>query len=643
MSLAASPPVNSGHWTDYEWILVVGAIAAFFMAWGIGANDVANSFGTSVGSKTLKLWHAVIIAACMEFTGAMALGGEVTKTIAGSIADPNAFKEFPELFMYGMLCALLAAAIWILWATYMSLAVSTTHSIIGAIMGFALVWKGRNGVLWNQHVSVFPYSKGFVPVVCSWFVSPLAAGIVGGVLFAINRLVILRRKNSTEFAFWALPPLVFLTIFVNLQFVLYKGAKAELAWSSSHCAWVAAAAAAGAFVIAAAVGIPLMKRRHRQDMEAAANPPPPEEPKVVVDEEAESPFQARIRSMPDGPRRWCLELVQMVRMFFWRVWKQFVLGLTFDVHAGVEDDERVMKIHQNAEVFDPHTEQVYKYLQVFSACSVSFAHGSNDVANAIGPLSAIFYIYRNQKVASTVDAPKWIFALGGAGIVIGLATYGYNIIRALGVKLLKLTPSRGFSAELATALTVSVASRYGLPISTTQIIVGAETGVGLVDNWRHGINGPLLLKTFTGWVFTIIVAGLVCAAIFAQGVYAPSINNLIGIRQYRAVVNTYVTTTLDSINTKNLVWNQTGTRWWTAPAVGAPMTKNGSILNSTIVSTKNNLKNLLNFNSAIPYVLPETLLWYTQFAQQLHNNYSLLTIGQNPAGVVANTSGWAAP
>lgn len=639
-------PVITGNWDDYEWIVVMGGLMAFYMAWGIGANDVANSFATSVGSKTLKLWHAVIIAGCLEFLGAITLGGEVARTIAGNIAATGTFQEYPELFMYGMMCALASAGTWLLVATYWCLPVSTTHSIIGAICGFALVWNGVDGVQWNLRIKEFPYSRGMVPVICSWFVSPISAGIASSIIFFTNRICVLRRKNSTKLSFWVLPILVFLTIFINLQFVLYKGAQRELNWSSSHAAKIAAIVAGSCCFLSIVVGIPLMMRKHRKDIEAEKLAAEQAEAGKVPEEE-KPPVAYKTWEIPEDAK--LTYPLHIVMNFMYRVRNQFLRGFFYDVHTHAQDDEYTQSIHQAAEVFDPHTEQVYKYMQVFSSCCVAFSHGANDVANAIGPFAGIWFVYRNHRVTSSADAPKWIFVLGGAGIVVGLATYGYNIIVQLGVKMLKLTPSRGFSAELAAALTISVASRYGLPVSTTQIIVGAEIGVGLVESVRHGLNFWVLAKTFMGWVITIIIAAATSALIFAQGVYAPSIINLHDIREYRWIMGNTTNQLIDRMRVENARFRFTATNattpFWNGAAPDFAR-MNGSIVNSTLVSRRTSLASLLNYRSSRTkaYVLPSSMAWYQNTTIQDYITWSAMMFGQSSKVAILNgTSAFVRP
>jgi len=541
------------QWDTYLWIVILGALFAFCMAWAIGANDVANAFGTSVGSKTLTLWQAVIIAAIFEFVGAIALGGNVAKTIAGGITSPSYFQQSPQLFMYGMMCALAVAATTVTIATYWSYAISTTHSIIGAVLGFGLVFGGADAIIWNAKIDEFPYRKGVVSVFMSWFIAPISTAIVSAFVFFVTRLIILRRANSTEWAFWALPVLVLLTTFINLFFVLYKGAGKELDWDDEghKAAWVSAIVAAAAGLLMIPVVLWLKRRlANRLDREAAEAA----QAQAAMNDPAKKEAHA-VAMSGNGSEE---SPTPVPRNIFARGWlgvkNHMRKSLTMDVHEDIYKDATVAALHNNAEVFHPHTEEVFKYLQVFSACCVSFAHGSNDVANAVGPFAGIWYVYNNFNVSSEAETPKWILALGGIGLVIGLATYGYNIIKVLGVAMAKMTPSRGFSAELATALVIALASLYGLPVSTTQCIVGAEIGVGLIDGGvrRVGFNWKLFGRTFLGWVVAFCFAALMSAALFSWGAFAPSINDVDVVNNYQNAMSQAATAHLGVMNTTNL-------------------------------------------------------------------------------------------
>ncbi|KAG1660832.1 hypothetical protein FOA52_008943 [Chlamydomonas sp. UWO 241] len=629
-----------GDWDEYLWMVVCGGLAAAFMAWGIGANDVANSFATSVGSKTLKLWQACIIAGIFEFTGAMLLGGSVAKTIASGIANTALYTDVPEIYMYGMLCSLTIAGLWLLVATMWCFAISTTHTIMGSIMGFAL--KGD-----------FPYLSGFLLIVLSWFFSPIIGGILAAIFFNICRIFILRSDNSTNRAIWAIPLLVLFTLFINILFVLVKGAMADLQkrWPckkatgykgmaikdcSDHfinSCWIAAAAAGGAALVSGLILIPLLKRKMRR--EAEAEELALENGDKAVEEDLDAPQayeKIHVHEIPAGAT-WVTPPYHYVTYAATASYRQVIKGLTYDVHSGAANDAKGEEMIANAEVFAPQTERIFSYLQVLSASCVAFAHGSKDVANSIGPYSVIYYVFKNHKVpGSSAEAPKWIFALGGGMIVVGLATYGYNIIMIIGVKYLHLTPARGFSAELAAGMTIALASFFGIPVSTTQIIVGAETGIGLCES-IHGVRWALLAKTFFGWILTIVLALGFCAGLFAAGAYAPSITMAADMREMNFGVYTLTSSIYKSINTTthdystNLTWWEAAPSTWAAPFNARPY--NGSMLAFNANKSSNSFKSAIgsDVTGKRGYVLPELVLYYLNDAVKLNATYSTTNIG----------------
>ena len=313
--------------------------------------------------------------------------------------------------------------------------------------------------------------------------------------------------------------------------------------------------------------------------------------------------------------------------------KQVLRGLYYEVHEHGTEDATVASIHHNAEVFDVHTEKIFQYLQVFTACCVAFAHGSNDVANAIGPFSGIYTTFQTYAVPTgSAQTEKWIFALGGVGIVLGLMTYGYNIIMQLGVKMLKLTPSRGFSVELAAGLTISLASFFGIPVSTTQIIVGCEIGVGLVENVKTGVNFPILVRTCLGWVWTILLALGFTAALFSAGAYAPSIIQTNEIIAFRSALYNEAAGVYQVINATNMQYvNQSD--WWNGTAVRP---YNGNALNATIVRNSAAFKKAVfeydskkgKYTGNKRYISGPQVLFYLEQALLLQNQTSVTTIGQ---------------
>lgn len=444
----------------YLWILIAGGINSFIDACGIGANDLANSFGTTYGSKVLTLTQIVGLASVFEFSGAMLLGAPVTNTLAGSISNVAFFKSQPYVLMYGMLSALAASSTWLYTATYLGLPVSTTHSIVGGIMGFSLVYKGVDGVVWNKSLPDFPYVAGFIPIVVSWVSSPIITAIMSAGIYSLIKFFVFKSPHGVWRSIHIFPVVVAVTFFIESFFILSKGAGSKITWSIETTSWVSGCIASGAALLSA-FAIPWLTRKIGEL---------PVIPETVVPLETES---------------------------------------TPDPKAITE--------------YDPKVEYTFKYLQIFTSICTSFAHGANDVSNAVGPLAAIYHIYQNDAVASKIEVPLWILGLGGSGIVVGLATYGRKIMEVLGEKITFISPARGFSAELATALVVSFASKYGFPISSTQCITGAVIGISLCDHDLKNVNWRIIARIFLSWIGTILVTAGLSAAIFSQGVYSPNI------------------------------------------------------------------------------------------------------------------------
>ncbi len=397
----------------------------FFMAWGIGANDVANAMGTSVGSRALTIKQAILIAMVFEFMGAYLAGGEVTATIRKGIIDADLLTDTPELMVYGMLSALLAAGTWLMIASIKGWPVSTTHTIVGAIVGFASVGISVDAVHWGA----------VGKIVMSWVVSPVLAGTISFSLFMSVKMLILDTDDPFHKAKKFIPIYMWMVGFMIGMVTLLKGLKhvgldIDLGLGSNF---------ANALPIAAVIGLAV----------AALG----------------GVFLARIKETPNPDSR-----------------------------------------------FD-NVEQIFAILMVFTACAMAFAHGSNDVANAVGPLAAIASTVQSGGLIAAKSAmPWWILLVGGLGIVVGLATYGWKVIATVGRKITELTPSRGFAAELGAASTVVIASATGLPVSTTHTLVGAVLGVG----FARGI-GAINLRTigviFMSWIITL-PAGAGLAIIF---------------------------------------------------------------------------------------------------------------------------------
>jgi len=407
--------------SNYGTILLILAIAfGIFMAWGVGANDVANAMGTSVGAKSITIKQAIIIAMVFEFAGAYLAGGEVTSTIRKGILDPEIMAGNPELLVYGMMAALLAAGTWLLIASAFGWPVSTTHSIVGAIVGFAAVGVGVDAVQW----------KAVGSIVSSWVVSPVLAGTLSFVIYMSVKRFIFAAEDPFLAAKRYVPVYIFLMGYVVGMVTMLKGLK--------H------------------VGL-----------------------KLSVEE-----------SM------------------------LYALGVAALITAiGVVVLSRVKRVARSEQHDLISVEKSFGVLMLFTACAMAFAHGSNDVTNAIGPLAAVNGIVESGGLVGQKSAtPSWILLLGGLGIVAGLAMYGYRVMKTIGTHITELTPSSGFAAELAAATTVVISSGYSLPVSTTHTLVGGVLGVGLARGIA-ALNLRVVATIFVSWVVTLPV-GAILAIIF---------------------------------------------------------------------------------------------------------------------------------
>jgi PiT family inorganic phosphate transporter len=403
------------------------------MAWAIGANDVANAMGTSVGSGAIGLGGAVVIAGIFEFSGALVMGGHVTDTVRKGMLDMSQVAAHPDVLLYGMLAALAAAATLLVVATFLGLPVSTTHAIVGSIVGFGSVGLGVSSVAWGK----------VVQITLSWITSPLIGGALAFIVFRIIRGLILDAKHPAEQARRYGPAFFFYVFFIVGLVTLFKGLK------NLHLH----------YGLAQALGLSLCVG--------------------LVGAAVGWVFLRRIRSTPEG-------------------------------YASLDLQYR-------------EAERIFVVLQILTACALCFAHGSNDVANAIGPLAAVISIAATGAVETQAQVAPWMLAVGGLGIVVGLGTWGYRVIETVGKRITELTPSRGFAAALSAATTIVFASRAGLPVSTTHILVGAVLGVGLARG-IGALDLRVVGRILVSWVATLpIAAGLAIALFYAFRWLLPSL------------------------------------------------------------------------------------------------------------------------
>jgi PiT family inorganic phosphate transporter len=410
---------------NHEILIMLAIGFGLFMAWGVGANDVANAMGTSVGSGAITVKQAIIIAIIFEFAGAVLAGGEVTATVRKGILDASVFVDSPHLLVYGMLAALLSAGFWLLIASSSGWPVSTTHSIVGAIVGFGAVGVGVDAVAWGKVGTI----------VASWVVSPLLAGTLAVFIFKSLQKRIISTENPLENAKRYLPFYVFIVGFVIALVTLLKGLK------------------------------------HVESLKHLGK---------------------------DLPTSMMIAII---------------VGVIASIIAAVIVRRIKTNPEDDADFQYANMEKLFGGLMVVTACSMAFAHGSNDVANAIGPLAAVYSIVESGgDIASKSALPSWILLVGGGGIVFGLATFGFKVMRTIGKGITELTPSRGFAAELAAATTVVLASYTGLPVSTTQVLVGAVLGVGIARGLAS-LNLRVINRIFLSWIVTL-PAGAVMAIVF---------------------------------------------------------------------------------------------------------------------------------
>jgi PiT family inorganic phosphate transporter len=398
-------------------ILILAVVVGFYSAINIGANDVANSMATSVASGALTIKRAVMIAAVADVVGAVLVGAHVANTIRKGLVDPVHFIDFPNLFMFGMLAAVAGSALWVNIATLFRLPVSTTHAIIGGVLGFGLVSVGPSAINWTV----------VVYVVLSWIISPVFGGVVSFAIFTIIKKYILGSSEPIKKTQRLGPYFVGAVFFVLTLAIIYKG----------------------------------LKNLHL-DLRF---------------------LEATLISLLVGLAGF------FVGSVFMRKYKE-----------------------KNTNPYD-QVEQMASPLQVLAACFKAFSHGANDVANAIGPVAAIVAVIHTSQVTQDVSIPLWLLLAGGVGLAIGAYVWGKGVMETVGEKITVITPTRGFSAEFGTAVTVLLCSRLGMPVSTTHVAVGNIIGIGLAGGIA-AINLAIIKKIFYAWVISVPAAG-----VFSVGLY----------------------------------------------------------------------------------------------------------------------------
>ncbi|SCU87445.1 LAME_0D10110g1_1 [Lachancea meyersii CBS 8951] len=555
---------------QFDYIFGIAMVFGFLDAFNIGANDVANSFASSISSRSLTYWQAMVLAGLCEFLGAVLAGARVSSTIKNNIIDAAVYSKDPAVLMLTMSCALIGSSIWLTIATAIGLPVSTTHSIVGGTIGAGIAAGGASGVRWGW--------EGVSQIIASWFIAPVLAGAITATVFLISNICVLRIRpieRSIKNALLLVGFLVFATFSVLTMLIVWKGSPnlhlddlsgketvlsilltgliASLVYFTFfypfyrrkllHKDWTLSLLdlfKGPAFYFKSTDNIPAMPEGHdltidyyegRRVTEDSSVTTEDEENKVTLKQETDIESTKTVAVEDKSENRttrqiWWQLLIQGPRFWprlMWLVishgWTQDVLGAQVNSKDMLSGDLKDM--YKRSQFYDNRVEYVYSVLQAITAATMSFAHGANDVANATGPLSAVYEIWQTNRNGSKSEVPVWILAYCAAALVLGCWTCGYKIIKNLGNKIILQSPSRGFSIEFSAAVTSVMATQLAIPSSTTQIAVGGIVAVGLCNRDMKSVNWRMVAWCYLGWFLTLPIAGLIAGLLNALILYAP--------------------------------------------------------------------------------------------------------------------------
>ncbi|KAK0724645.1 phosphate transporter [Lasiosphaeris hirsuta] len=562
---------------QFDYLFAIGTIFAALDAWNIGANDVANSWATSVGSQSVTYLQAMTLGSIMEFSGALGVGARVADTIRTKVVNTSLFVKDPGMLMLGMVCAVTASSIYLTIATRIGLPVSTTHSIMGGVIGMGVAAVGVDGVQWvGTGSGVNAINAGVVQVFLAWIIAPGLSGAFASIIFLVTKYGVLLRQNPVWKAFFLVPVYFGITASLLTMLLLWKGGSYTITLTDPQVAGVIIGAGAGWALLISATLLPwlyrvvicndwklrwwhiplgpLLLRRGevtpppgdadhsikdyyeghltKEQLEArraaesgdvevvgqsATEKSTPAAETSDASETGEPSANPKHKSLvgPKPEGAWYTSAV-----LFWYVKWAILRGVDQDVvHLQNRKDilsGDVEELHAHAAHYDNKTEYMYSFLQVMTAATASFTHGANDISNAIGPYATIYQVWQSGAVPpkDKSEVPIWILVFGGACLVIGLWTYGYNIMKNLGNRITLHSPSRGFSMELGSAITVILATRLKLPISTTQCITGATVGVGLCSGTWRTINWRMVAWIYSGWIITLPSTAILSGCLF---------------------------------------------------------------------------------------------------------------------------------
>ncbi|SPO27610.1 probable PHO89 - Na+/phosphate co-transporter [Ustilago trichophora] len=620
---------------DYDYLFAFSMIGAFVNAYGIGANDVANSFATSVSSKSLTFRQAMFAAAICEFLGAVLVGARVASTIKNGIIDLKVFDGNASVLLLAFTCSIIGSATWLTFATRNAMPVSTTHTTVGSVIGVGIAVSGAKGVKWGWN--------GVAQIFASWGIAPAVAGGFAAIVYLITKYVVLKAKNPVMVGLFTAPIYFFVVAGILTVSIIVKGSPSlnldELPAGTTAGAVLGTASVVSLLsvifwlpyvygkvvkgdytlkwyhffmgpllwwrpapedAVTAESAVPDYRLHDFDDpaddseriaaaaraqpavagaaLESNSNNNPDEigsatnsdnhatsssdekDAKLFQNTNADQPAHAshlaQVEAELEGARPvtidpnhipgrptpptyrtfdgswlepWNLYTIVRYNALPW-IWYSLSAGLKTDIHAmqahGSEKEKaKLRQMHAVAEQYDNRVEHLYSFMQVMTACTASFAHGANDVSNAIGPLAVVYAVWSTSEFPGSKEpVPIWILAFGGIAIVIGLGTYGWKLMSVLGNRLTMHSPSRGFSMELGASITVVLASYLGLPVSSTQSITGATLAVGLCNGDYKAMNWRMLGWIFFSWVLTLPIAGLISGCLLAIILNAPGWN-----------------------------------------------------------------------------------------------------------------------
>lgn len=568
---------------QYDYIFAIGTIFSLLDAYNIGANDVANSFATSVASKSLTMAQAVLAASVMEFAGAVSVGARVASTIKNGIITSSAFQNDAGMQLLAFTCAIVASASWLMVCTRLSWPVSTTYSLISALIGVGVALGGTDSVKWG-----WEGGKGVATIFAGFGIAPAISAGFGATLYLIVKFGVLIRKNPAPWALASGPFFFFLASAVMTMSIIFKGAPSlgldELAPGPMAGAIVGTASVVALFAIlfwmpfvhAKAIkkdytlrwfhfflGPALWFRQPPADAGTIAAPSAVVDYRVRKDDD--EPVRAQTSDVESGdashdekiyedptpappqPSVLAKEVEKVDPHPIDGSWYEpknlyiivryktvptikaiYMNGVYHDIHAaqagkvGTKDHDDMRKVYAAAKQFPNETEATYSFVQVMTACVSSFAHGANDLSNAVGPFAVIYHTWKTSTIAGkSADIPIWQLVVFALTLVLGLATYGYNIMAVLGNRITLHSPSRGFAMELGAAMTVILASQYGLPVSTTMCITGSTVGVGLCNGDLKAVRWRSVGWIVAGWIITVPVVATISGCLLGLIINAP--------------------------------------------------------------------------------------------------------------------------